>query len=177
MRLVLKKFDAETGHGSPQGDATLDGALYQASYKRGGATETVKGETVGATVVFEGIPLGDIEVRELDPSGGYLLDRDAHRLHVTAADGPGRLLCHRGAARRASSARTRSVEASSSARAMPSATSTRTGTFWNYAQGDATFEGAEFTVYNRSANPVWYDANRDGRFQAVRGVRAWAMPS
>ena len=27
VRLVLKKFYAETGHGSPQGDATLDGAL------------------------------------------------------------------------------------------------------------------------------------------------------
>ena len=98
VRLVLKKFDAETGHGSPQGDATLDGALYQASYKRGGATETVKGETVGATVVFEGIPLGDIEVREA---------RSVRRLSARprrpspARHGgrrPGRLLCHRGAA-------------------------------------------------------------------------------
>lgn len=39
------------------------------------------------------------------------------------------------------------------------------GEFWSYAQGDATFEGAEFTVYNRSANPVWHDANGDGAFQ------------
>lgn len=165
VRLVLKKFDADTGHGSPQGDATLDGALYQASYMRGSATETVKGETVGATVVFEGIPLGDVEVRELAPSGGYLLDRDAHRIRVTAdmAQGAspvievqpegefgedvqrGGFIVGKGDAERYEH---------------------EDGEFWNYAQGDATFEGAEFTVYNRSANPVWYDANRDGRFQA-----------
>lgn len=164
VRLVLKKFDAETGHGSPQGDATLDGALYQASYERGSGTETVKGETVGATVVFEGIPLGDIEVRELDPSGGYLLDRDAHRIRVTAdmAQGAspvievppegefgedvqrGGILIGKGDAERYDH---------------------EDGTFWNYAQGDATFKGAEFTVYNRSENPVWHDANGDGRFQ------------
>ena len=165
VRLVLKKHDAETGKVAPQGDATLDGALYQVRYARGSATETVKGETVGATVVFEGIPLGDIEVRELSPSGGYLLDREAHRIRVTAdmAQGAspvievqpegefgedvqrGGILIGKGDAERYDH---------------------EDGTFWNYAQGDATFEGAEFTVYNRSANPIWHDANGDGRFQA-----------
>lgn len=165
VRLTLKKFDAETGKVSPQGDATLDGALYEASYDRGGKTERVKGETEGATVVFEGIPLGDIEVRELDPSGGYLLDRKAHRFRVTAdeADGfsavievepvgefgedpqRGGFIVGKGDAERYDH---------------------EDGTFWNYAQGDASFEGAEFTVYNRSESPVWYDANKDGAFQA-----------
>lgn len=166
VRLVLKKFDAETGHGSPQGDAALDGALYQASYKRGSGTETVKGETVGATVVFEGIPLGDIEVRELDPSGGYLLDRGVHRLRVTAADAQG------GSA-------VIEVQPTREFGENPQRGGFIVGKgdaeryehedreFWNYAQGDATFEGAEFTVYNRSANPIWYDANHDGRFQAA----------
>lgn len=165
VRLVLKKFDAETGHGSPQGDATLDGALYQASYKRGNSTETVKGQTVGATVVFEGIPLGDVEVRELSPSGGYLLDRDVHRIRVTAdmAQGGERVIevepqgefgedPQRGGF----------IVGKGDAERYEHAD----GEFWSYAQGDATFEGAEFTVYNRSANPVWHDANGDGRFQA-----------
>ena len=163
-RLVLVKHDEETSKGQAQGDATLDGALYQASYQRGGATETVQGETQGATVVFEGIPLGDIEVRELDPSGGYLLDREAHRLRVTAdmAEGGesvieiapagefgenvqrGGFMIGKGDAERYGH---------------------EDGTYWNYAQGDASFEGAEFTVYNRSAGPIWYDANGDGAFQ------------
>lgn len=164
VRLVLKKFDAETGHGSPQGDATLDGALYQASYKRGNGTETVKGETVGVTVVFEGIPLGDIEVRELDPSSGYLLDRGVHRLRVTAEDADG-------------DSAVIEVQPQGEFGEDPQRGGFivgkgdleryehEDGEFWNYAQGDATFEGAEFTVYNRSANPIWYDANRDGKFQ------------
>lgn len=164
VRLVLKKFDAETGHGSPQGDATLDGALYQARYARGSATETVKGETVGATVVFEDIPLGDIEVRELSPSGGYLLDRDVHRIRVTADMAQG-------------GARVIEVEPQGEFGEDPQRGGFivgkgdaeryehEDGEFWNYAQGDATFEGAEFTVYNRSANPIWHDTNGDGRFQ------------
>ncbi|WP_101721029.1 VaFE repeat-containing surface-anchored protein [Eggerthella timonensis] len=163
-KLVLVKFDEETGKGQAQGDATLDGALYQASYERGGATETVQGRTQGATVVFEGIPLGDVEVRELDASGGYLLDREPHRLRVTAdmAEGGeavveiapagefgeavqrGGLMVGKGDAERYDH---------------------EDGTYWNYAQGDATFEGAEFTVYNRSAAAVWHDANGDGAFQ------------
>lgn len=170
-KLVLKKFDEETGHATAQGDATLDGALYQASYKRGSETETVRGETVGGAIVFESIPLGDIEVRELDPSGGYLLDRDVHRLRVTAdmaqGDGPvievapdgefgesvqrGGFIVGKGDAERYDH---------------------EDGAYWNYAQGDATFKGAEFTVYNRSAVPVWYDENEDGIFQPFeeRGV-------
>lgn len=164
VRLVLKKFDAETGHGSPQGDATLDGALYQARYARGSATETVKGETVGATVVFEGIPLGDIEVRELSPSCGYLIDREAHRIRVTADMAQG-------------GARVIEVEPQGEFGENPQRGGVligkgdieryehEDGEFWSYAQGDATFEGAEFTVYNRSANPIWHDANGDGSFQ------------
>ena len=166
VRLVLKKFDAETGHGSPQGDATLDGALYQASYKRGGTTETVRGETNGATVVFEGIPLGDIEVRELDPSGGYLLDRGVHRLRVTAADAQGG-----SAVIEVQPTREFGENPQRGGFIVGKGDAERyeheDGEFWNYAQGDATFEGAEFTVYNRSANPIWYDANHDGRFQAA----------
>lgn len=171
VRLVLKKFDAETGHDSPQGDATLDGALYQARYARGGATETVKGETVGATVVFEGIPLGDIEVRELDPSGGYLLDRRAHHLRVTAADAQGG-----SAVIEVQPTREFGEDPQRGGFIVGKGDAERyeheDGEFWNYAQGDATFEGAEFTVYNRSANPIWYDANHDGRFQATEEFAA-----
>lgn len=165
VRLVLKKFDEETGKGLPQGDATLDGALYEASYDRGGRTERVKGETVGATVVFEGIPLGDIEVRELDPSGGYLLDREAHRLRATAnmADGTASVIeIAPGDEFGEDPQRGGFIVGKGDMERYDH----ENGTFWNYAQGDASFEDAEFTVYNRSENPVWYDANGDGKYQA-----------
>lgn len=163
-RLVLVKFDEETGKGQAQGDATLDGALYQVSYKRGNAVETVQGETRGATVVFEGIPLGDVEVRELDPSGGYLLDREPHRLHVTAdmANGNDPVIEIAPAGEFGEDVQRGGFMVG---KGDMERYDHEDGTFWNYAQGDATFEGAEFTVYNRSAAPVWHDVNGDGAFQ------------
>ena len=163
-RIVLKKVDAETGAGAAQGDATLDGAVYQASYDRGGETETVEGTTVDGTIVFEGIPLGEVEIREVSPSGGYLLDREVHRIEVTAdmaqsggavvevsPDGEFGELVQRGGF----------IIGKGDAERYDH----EDGTFWNYAQGDATFEGAEFTVYNRSAAAIWHDGNGDGELQ------------
>lgn len=163
-RIVLKKVDAETGTGAAQGDATLDGAVYQASYDRGGETETVEGTTVDGTIVFEGIPLGEVEIREVSPSGGYLLDREVHRIEVTAdmaqsggavvevsPDGEFGELVQRGGF----------IIGKGDAERYDH----EDGTFWNYAQGDATFEGAEFTVYNRSAAAIWHDGNGDGELQ------------
>lgn len=168
-RIVLKKVDAETGAGAAQGDATLDGAVYQASYERGGETETVEGTTVGGTIVFEGIPLGEVEIREASPSGGYLLDREVHRIEVTAEmaqsggavvevspEGEFGELVQRGGF----------IIGKGDAERYDH----EDGTFWNYAQGDATFEGAEFTVYNRSEAAVWHDANGDGEVQDAEMV-------
>lgn len=163
-RIVLKKVDAETGAPAAQGDATLDGAVYQASFERGGETETVEGTTAGGSIVFDGLPLGEVEIREVSPSDGYLLDRKVHRIEVTAEmaqagdavievspEGEfgelvqrGGLIIGKGDAERYEH---------------------EDGTFWNYAQGDATFEGAEFTLYNRSDDAVWYDGNGDGELQ------------
>ena len=163
-RIVLRKVDAETGAPAAQGDAALDGAVYQASFERGGETETVEGTTAGGSIVFDGLPLGEVEIREVSPSDGYLLDREVHRIEVTAEmaqagdavievspEGEfgelvqrGGLIIGKGDAERYEH---------------------EDGTFWNYAQGDATFEGAEFTLYNRSDAAVWYDGNGDGELQ------------
>ena len=163
-RIVLKKVDAETGAPAAQGDATLDGAVYQASFERGGETETVEGTTAGGSIVFDDLPLGEVEIREVSPSDGYLPDRKVHRIEVTAEmaqagdavievspEGEfgelvqrGGLIIGKGDAERYEH---------------------EDGTFWNYAQGDATFEGAEFTLYNRSDAAVWYDGNGDGELQ------------
>lgn len=168
-RIALRKVDAETGAGTAQGDATLDGAVYQASYERGGETETVEGATVDGTIVFEDVPLGEVEIREVSPSGGYLLDREVHRIEITAEmaqagdtvievspDGEFGELVQRGGF----------IVGKGDAERYDH----EDGTFWNYAQGDATFEGAEFTVYNRSAAAVWYDADGDGEVQDAEMV-------
>lgn len=84
VRLVLVKQDSETGEASPQGAATLDGAEYEATYAYDGGTRTVKGVTEGARIVFEGVPLGTVTVRETKAPEGYLPDTEEHVLTVTA---------------------------------------------------------------------------------------------
>ena len=41
----LKKTDAETNKAMPQGAASLDGAVYEASFEQNGETKTVRGTT------------------------------------------------------------------------------------------------------------------------------------
>lgn len=80
----LKKTDAETGEATPQGAASLDGAVYEASFEQNGKTKTVRGTTQDGEVTFEGISLGRISVREVTPPTGYLPDTEEHVFDVTA---------------------------------------------------------------------------------------------
>ena len=45
VTLTVVKFDDGTGRRAPQGDATLDGAVYEASYAYDGGTKKVTGTT------------------------------------------------------------------------------------------------------------------------------------
>ena len=82
----LKKTDAETGEATPQGAASLDGAVYEATFEQDGETKTVRGTTEDGEVTFEDIPLGRISVREVTPPTGYLTDTEEYVFTVTAED-------------------------------------------------------------------------------------------
>lgn len=84
VELDLVKTDAETGEPSPQGAASLDGAVYEASYQKGGKTETQSATVENGKAVFSGIPLGKFTVRETKAPEGYLPDAETHELEVTA---------------------------------------------------------------------------------------------
>ena len=84
VELDLVKTDAETGEPSPQGAASLDGAVYEATYQKGGKAETQSATVEGGKAVFSGIPLGKFTVRETKAPEGYLPDAEAHELEVTA---------------------------------------------------------------------------------------------
>lgn len=163
VTLTVAKFDDGTGRREAQGDATLDGAVYEASYAYDGGTKKVTGTTSGGTVTFEGIPLGSITVRELEPPEGYLPDAEGHKLTVTAGmAGHGIVFEYAPADEFAETViRGGIVVGKGDSEEYEHAD----GTYFNYAQGDATFAGAEFAVVNRSAAPIWYDANKDGRHQ------------
>lgn len=86
VKIKVKKTDAETGEGEPQGAGSLDGAIYKATYEQNGKETSQEATIENGEAIFQGIPLGEIAITEVQPPTGYLPDTDTHRFTVTAAD-------------------------------------------------------------------------------------------
>lgn len=71
VKLTIVKQDSETLEATPQGRASLDGATHEATCTYNGTTKTVEGTTEGPQIVFDGIPLGKITVKETSAPEGY----------------------------------------------------------------------------------------------------------
>lgn len=86
VRLKVVKKDSITGTSTPQGNASLQGAVYTVKYTLNGATKTVTGTTnAKGQVVFSDIPLGNITVQETKAPVGYKLDPKVYSYDVTTA--------------------------------------------------------------------------------------------
>ena len=83
LTLILKKADSQTGS-TPQGNASLAGAVYQVSYQKGGqtVTEELTSDSSGTLGTIEGIPFGTVTVKELSAPEGYRLDTEVHTYTV-----------------------------------------------------------------------------------------------
>ena len=83
LTLKLKKKDSQTGS-TPQGNASLAGAVYQVSYQKGGqtVTEELTSDATGNLGTLEGIPFGTVTVKELTAPEGYRLDTEVHTYTV-----------------------------------------------------------------------------------------------
>ena len=83
LTLKLKKKDSQTGS-TPQGNASLAGAVYQVSYQKGGqtVTEELTSDAQGNLGTLEGIPFGTVTVKELSAPEGYRLDTEVHTYTV-----------------------------------------------------------------------------------------------
>ena len=83
LTLKLKKKDSQTGS-TPQGNASLAGAVYQVSYQLGGqtVTEELTSDAQGNLGTLEGIPFGTVTVKELTAPEGYRLDTEVHTYTV-----------------------------------------------------------------------------------------------
>jgi hypothetical protein len=86
VKIKVVKTDAETGKSEPQGAASLDGAIYKATYEQNGKETSQEATIENGEAVFEGIPLGKITVTEVKAPTGYKPDTEAHEFTVTAAD-------------------------------------------------------------------------------------------
>ena len=143
LTLKLKKKDSQTGS-TPQGNASLAGAVYQISYQKGGqtVTEELTSDASGNLGTLEGLPLGTVTVKELTAPEGYRLDTQVHTYTVDGSQLTGDVY---------------ELEVTGLAEEVQRGGLTiqkkdnQTGTT---PQGDANFEGITFEIVNESQNPV-----------------------
>ncbi len=143
LTLKLKKKDSQTGS-TPQGNASLAGAVYQISYQKGGqtVTEELTSDASGNLGTLEGLPLGTVTVKELTAPEGYRLDTQVHTYTVDGSQLTGDVY---------------ELEITDLAEEVQRGGLTiqkkdsQTGTT---PQGDASLEGITFEIVNESQNPV-----------------------
>ena len=143
LTLRLKKKDSQTGS-TPQGNASLAGAVYQVSYQMGGQTVTkeLTSDASGNLGTLEGIPFGTVTVKELTAPEGYRLDTQVHTYTVDGSQLTGD---------------TYTLEVDDLEEDVQRGGLTiqkldsQTGTT---PQGDASLAGISFEIVNQSKNPV-----------------------
>ncbi len=143
LTLKLKKKDSQTGS-TPQGNASLAGAVYQISYQKGGqtVTEELTSDASGNLGTLEGLPLGTVTVKELTAPEGYRLDTQVHTYTVDGSQLTGDVY---------------ELEVTDLAEEVQRGGLTiqkkdsQTGTT---PQGDASLEGITFEIVNESQNSV-----------------------
>ncbi len=148
LTLKLKKKDSQTGS-TPQGNATLAGAVYQVSYQLGGQTVTkeLTSDSSGNLGTLEGIPFGTVTVKELSAPEGYRLDTEVHTYTVDGSQLTGDVY------ELEVDDLTEDVQRGGlTIQKLDSETGAT-------PQGDASLEGISFEIVNDSQNPVVVNGN------------------
>ena len=159
LTLKLKKRDSQTGS-TPQGNASLAGAVYQVSYQKGGqtVTEELTSDASGNLGTLEGIPFGTVTVKELNAPEGYRLDTEVHTYTVDGSQLTGDVY---------------ELEVDDLTEDVQRGGLTiqkvdsQTGTT---PQGDASLEGIQFEIVNQSQNPVVANGNTAAPGQVVMTI-------
>ncbi len=148
LTLKLKKKDSQTGS-TPQGNASLAGAVYQVSYQKGGqtVTEELTSDAQGNLGTLEGIPFGTVTVKELTAPEGYRLDTKVHTYTVDGSQLTGDVY-----ELEVDDLTEDVMRGGLSIQKLDSQTGTT-------PQGDASLEGISFEIVNNSTNPVVVNGN------------------
>ena len=148
LTLKLKKKDSQTGS-TPQGNASLAGAVYQVSYQKGGqtVTEELTSDAQGNLGTLEGIPFGTVTVKELSAPEGYRLDTEVHTYTVDGSQLVGDNY-------------TLEVDDLTEDVQRGGLTIQKLDSETGITpQGDASLEGISFEIVNNSQNPVVVNGN------------------
>ena len=148
LTLKLKKKDSQTGS-TPQGNASLGGAVYQVSYQKGGqtVTEELTSDAQGNLGTLEGIPFGTVTVKELTAPEGYRLDTEVHTYTVDGSQLVGD---------------TYTLEVDDLTEEVQRGGLTiqkLDSEIGATPQGDASLEGISFEIVNQNQNPVVVNGN------------------
>lgn len=148
LTLRLKKKDSQTGS-TPQGNASLAGAVYQVSYQLGGQTVTkeLTSDSSGNLGTLEGLPLGTVTVKELTAPEGYRLDTEVHTYTVDGSQLTGDVY-----ELEVDDLTEDVMRSGLTIQKLDSQTGTT-------PQGDASLEGISFEIVNNSTNPVVVNGN------------------
>ena len=148
LTLKLKKKDSQTGS-TPQGNATLAGAVYQVSYQLGGqtVTEELTSDASGNLGTLEGLPLGTVTVKELTAPEGYRLDTEVHTYTVDGSQLTGDVY-----ELEVDDLTEDVMRGGLTIQKLDSQTGTT-------PQGDANLEGISFEIVNNSQNAVVVNSN------------------
>ena len=148
LTLKLKKKDSQTGS-TPQGNATLAGAVYQVSYQLGGqtVTEELTSDSSGNLGTLEGLPLGTVTVKELTAPEGYRLDTEVHTYTVDGSQLTGDVY-----ELEVDDLTEDVMRGGLAIQKLDSQTGTT-------PQGDASLEGISFEIVNNSQNAVVVNGN------------------
>ena len=148
LTLKLKKRDSQTGS-TPQGNASLAGAVYQVSYQLGGqtVTEELTSDAQGNLGTLEGIPFGTVTVKELTAPEGYRLDTEVHTYTVDGSQLTGDVY-----ELEVDDLTEDVMRGGLTIQKLDSQTGTT-------PQGDASLEGISFEIVNDSQNPVVVNGN------------------
>ena len=148
LTLKLKKKDSQTGS-TPQGNASLAGAVYQVSYQLGGqtVTEELTSDDQGNLGTLEGIPFGTVTVKELSAPEGYRLDTEVHTYTVDGSQLTGDVY-----ELEVDNLTEDVMRGGLTIQKLDSQTGTT-------PQGDASLEGISFEIVNDSQNPVVVNGN------------------
>ena len=159
LTLKLKKKDSQTGS-TPQGNASLAGAVYQVSYQLGGqtVTEELTSDASGNLGTLEGLPLGTVTVKELTAPEGYRLDTEVHTYTVDGSQLTGDVY-----ELEVDNLTEDVMRGGLTIQKLDSQTGTT-------PQGDASLEGISFDIVNNSTNPVVVNGNTAAPGQAAMTI-------
>ena len=175
--IFVQKKDSESNKVTPQGDASFAGAVFTIynrsdnpiwyngkEYAVNAAITTIKTNDDGyAATALNAFPMGTYGVKETKSPDGYEVNGKEYTVTITT-----------GKYNKLTNAVTNKVDTPSASTGLPQ-TAKRGGVFVQKKdsetnqlnpQGDGTLQGATFAIYNKSAEPIWYD----GKSVAVDGL-------